>query len=127
MSRVETANFNDCKTYRVESYGSMLDKDELRKILAAWLENNTYAIKFCTRGNPPTREFTIYPGALKISIDDFGVQINEFLGKEEPNVEEQATQLIKEINKLDKRLIKKAKNPTGFWETFLGAFADIFS
>lgn len=35
-------------------------------------------------------------------------------------------ELLKRILKIKKKLAKRAKNPTGFWETFVGAFIDIF-
>ena len=35
-------------------------------------------------------------------------------------------ELLNRIEVIKKQLAKKAKNPTGFWETFAGAFVDIF-
>lgn len=34
--------------------------------------------------------------------------------------------LMLQIDKLNKKLAQKAKEPVGFWETILGAFADMF-
>ena len=34
--------------------------------------------------------------------------------------------LILQIDKLNKKLERKAKEPVGFWETIIGAFADMF-
>lgn len=34
--------------------------------------------------------------------------------------------LILQIDKLNKKLERKAKEPEGFWETIIGAFADMF-
>ena len=41
-------------------------------------------------------------------------------------IADEALDLILRIDKLNKKLERKAKEPVGFWETMFGAFADMF-
>ena len=53
--------------------------------------------------------------------------MTNFIVSKDPKYQEEKSKLIKRIDKLDRKLIKNAKNPTGFWETVVGAFVDLFS
>ena len=126
MKKVGTANLTGCRTYHNCAYGVLLDKEKLIKHLNARdASEGKYAINFSMKGNPPKREFIIYPNSLAVDNETFANRIVEYADGEfdSATVEKE---LLKRILKIKKKLVKRAKNPTGFWETFVGAFIDIF-
>lgn len=126
-SNIETVNPTGCNSYMTYSYYLLLDKDAFVKELNYVTEKNNCAMKLVTRGNPPTRSLTIYPKSLAVTSADFIEQLTNFIVSKDPKYQEEKSKLIKRIDKLDRKLIKNAKNPTGFWETVVGAFVDLFS
>ncbi len=129
-SHCKTANTNKCNTYRNESYFAFFDDKMLREIFQNWGETDQlYAITFSTRGNPPMYSFTLFPGDLKVDTSSYISQLLEIFKHDIPNyngIIEEKEKLEGRIKKLCKKLITRAKEPSGFWETFFGAFADIF-
>lgn len=126
-SNIETVNPTGCNSYMTYSYYLLLDKDAFIKELNYVTGKNNCAMKLVTRGNPPTRSLTIYPKSLAVTSADFIEQLTNFIVSKDPKYQEEKSKLIKRIDKLDRKLIKNAKNPTGFWETVVGAFVDLFS
>jgi len=127
-SRAKTQNKTNCTSFRIVSYFLFLDKDKLKETLAQWGNSGSqYALSFTTRGNPPNNSFTLYPDDLNIAPDDFVDRIITLM-KEKGYFEicEAEVNLKHSIIALNKKVAIRAKNPTNFWETFFGAFADIF-
>lgn len=126
MKKVKTSNPDGCKTYRNFSYGTLADKEKVVKLLNERDSvEEKYSLSFYMRGNPPEREFIICPGSLAVDNDIFATKVSEYANNELNSVAVEKD-LLKRITKLKKKLAKRAKNPTGFWETFAGAFIDIF-
>lgn len=71
------------------------------------------------------RQLTIYPDALAENNITFATNISDFAMKTMDCVASEK-ELLKRIETIKKILAKRAKDPTSFWETFAGAFADIF-
>ena len=88
-------------------------------------DNSKYALVFYMRGNPPERELKIYPDSLSESNAAFAEHISKYVTGKFEYVETEK-ELIDRLEIIRKILADKAKNPTGFWETFTGAFIDIF-
>lgn len=126
-SNIETINPTGCNSYMSYSYYLLLDKEAFVKELNYVIGKNNYAMKLATRGNPPARSLTVYPKSLAITPLEFIDQLTQYIVSKDPRYKEEKSKLIKRIDKLDKKLIKYAKNPTGFWETIVGAFVDLFS
>lgn len=125
-TKIETANSTCCKTYRLMSYDVLLDKKKLLEVLESRDSDiNQYALSFTMRGNPPQREFILYPDSLAVDNSAFAETISKF-AQEEMDCAGIETDLLKRIEALKRKLAKRAKNPTSFWETFAGAFMDIF-
>nr|WP_295684987.1 hypothetical protein [uncultured Lachnoclostridium sp.] len=129
-SHFKTSNTNKCITYRYESYFTFFDDKKLREILQNWDKSEQpYAITFSTRGNPPKYSFTLFPCDLKVDTSIYICQLLEIFKRDIPaysGMIEEKEKLEGQIEKLCKKLISRAKEPSGFWETFFGAFADIF-
>lgn len=127
-SRIKTSNESNCNTYHPESYLLFLDKKAISKHISLWATSNPdYALAFTTRGNPPKFSFTIYPNDLLITSDEF----IEYIWTSENSssyikLNQTKDDLLKRITKIKKQLAKRAKNPNTFWETFFGAFGDLF-
>lgn len=73
--------------------------------------------------------FKIYPDSLNVSVEEYIEYIYERFNN---NIEEfnslcgEKDRLIEEIDKLLKKVEKRVREPIGFWETIIGAFADMF-
>lgn len=125
LKKINTVNPTECKTYRLFPYSILLDKEILINTLDERdASNDKYALDFVMSGNPPEKEFVIYPHSLEVNNIIFAERICEFANSE-INCIDTEKELLKRIGKLKKKLAKRAKNPTGFWETFVGAFIDI--
>ena len=123
---VETQNTKECRAYSLIPYEVMLDKERLIKALDSMDEtDNIHGLAFHMRGNPPERQLTIYPDALAENNITFATNISDFAMKTMDCVASEK-ELLKRIETIKKILAKRAKDPTSFWETFAGAFADIF-
>ncbi len=126
LNNFGTPNPTACRTYRNYVYGILLDKDKLIKELDERdASDSKYALNFTMKGNPPKRKFIIYPNSLAVDNETFANSVTEY-ANHEFNIAEVKKELLKRIEKLKRELAKRAKNPTGFWETFVGAFIDIF-
>lgn len=129
-SKAKTQNLEASNTYRIVSYFLFLEPDKLKSTLLQWKNaDKQYALEFTTRGNPPRNSFTIYPGDLNANVDEFVNQIVTLVKKSDSKyseIHDTKESLEKRIDKLKKKLSKRVKNPSTFWETFIGAFIDIF-
>ena len=73
--------------------------------------------------------FKIYPDGITVSASEYAEWLFLALGKNVEGYTELCNRkesLILRIDKLNKKLERKAKEPVGFWETMFGAFADMF-
>lgn len=128
-SHFETANPEQCKSFWPRNYRDFYYREEVLKLFHQMDESSSTAIEFTAGGNPTTYSAKIYPKGIAISIDEY---IGFLFSALENNVEEfnglcnKKEMLILKIDRLNKRLAKKAKEPVGFWETIFGAFADMF-
>lgn len=126
LKRVGTSNSTGCRTYRNFAYGVLLNKEKLIvQLNDRDASDSGYALDFTMKGNPPKREFILYPESLAVDNETFAKTITEYANSEFNSVAVEK-ELLKRIEKIKKKIAKRAKNPTGFWETFAGAFIDIF-
>ena len=71
----------------------------------------------------------IYPEGIAVSISEYVEYLFSALEKNVMGYNELCIRkktLMSKIDKLNKKLSKKAREPVGFWETIFGAFADMF-
>lgn len=126
---LKSANPTGCSTLWSCSYKDFFSIDRLKKLLDRWGAEKDHALNFTTKGNPPGYSFCLYPESLTVTTDEF-VQtlISGFKSKVNgySDLETTKKQLIIDIDKLQKKLRKRAVEPFSFWETFFGAFADLF-
>lgn len=126
LIKLGTANPTGCKTYRYFTYGVLVDKEKLLEQLNERdASDQKYALDFALKGNPSERELVIYPCSLAVDNETFAKKITEYANGEFNTVAAERD-ILERIEKLKKIVAKRAKNPTGFWETFVGAFLDIF-
>lgn len=125
----ETANPQNCRTFRPINYCILYSREETIALFKQIQANASTAIEFTDGGNPPNYSAKIYPEGTTIS----GLEYAEYiLSLFEKNVNgyialcNQRKDLLFQIDKLNKKLVQKAKEPVGFWETIFGAFADMF-
>ena len=71
----------------------------------------------------------IYPQSLAVTNDVYIEQVYQLLGQEIEGFSDICSRkatYINRIEKLKKKIAKKAREPFSFWCTFFGAFADLF-
>lgn len=128
-SHFETANPKGCNRFWPMNYCDLYSREEITKLFRRMNESASTAIEFTTGGNPTTYSTRIYPESITVSISEY---VDHLLSALENNVEgynelcNRKKTLIVQIEKLNKKLAQKAKDPVGFWETMFGAFADMF-
>lgn len=69
---------------------------------------------------------TIYPGGLNVPCAEFIDRIMDRINPKQEQLKSQKVKLIKECDKKIKKLARRAKEPVSFFETIIGAIADIF-
>lgn len=125
----KSPNPNDCKMYRYENYYLLFDSSKREETLKNWFASSAdYALVFTTRGNPARAAVTFYPGGLSGEIDDVLNSLEKMVERLEgyESVMAERKAIEKQMSKLLRMVSLRAKNPTSFWETFVGAFMDIF-
>ena len=124
----ETANPNNCNSFWPLNYRIFYNREEVLKLFQRMDSDSSTAIELTSGGNPATYSAKIYPGSIIVSTNDYIKHLFSALEKVDGYNQlcNQKTTLILQIDKLNKRLARKAKEPVGFWETLLGAFADMF-
>lgn len=128
-SHFETANPKNCNSFGTRNYRDLLNRQEVTKLLQDMNASQTRAIEFTSGDNPITYSAKLYPDGIKISIDEYVEHLFLKFEKDVTGFNELCNQkeiLITKINKLNKKLARKAKEPVSFWETMLGAFGDMF-
>ena len=128
-SHFETANPTNCNSFSPRNYRDLIDRQKTTKLFQDMDANQTTAIEFTSGDNPITYSAKFYPGGIKINTDQYITNLFDKLEKDVPGYNDlcnQKNNLIAQINKLNKKLAKKAKEPVTFWETILGAFGDMF-
>lgn len=125
----ETANPQNCRAFSPTNYRILFSREETIARFQQMQEDASTAIEFTAGGNPTTYSAKIYPGGMTISECEYAEHILSLLEK---NVDgytalcNQRKDLMFQVDKLNKKLARKAKEPVGFWETIFGAFADMF-
>ena len=125
----ETANPNGCNSFWPQNYRVLYNREETIKLFERMQEHSSAAIEFTTGGNPTTYSAKIYPDGITVSASEYAEWLSLALGKNVVGYTELCNRkesLILRIDKLNKKLERKAKEPVGFWETMFGAFADMF-
>ena len=128
-NHIMTANPTNCNAYRECSYKYFFSRDRLSRTLKEWEKKNDYSLRFRTRGNPPDYSFCLYPDSLSVPVDEFVSTLTESFQKNIKgygNPDETKKQLLNDLEKIQKKLRKRTREPVSFWETFFGAFAEIF-
>ena len=72
-------------------------------------------------GNPIEYSFKLYPESLTVTVDEYTKRISEYA-----DLCNQKQTLIAQIDKLNKKIERRVREPISFWETIFGAFADMF-
>lgn len=125
----ETANPNGCNSFWPQNYRVLYNREEALKLFQQMQENATTAIEFTDGGNPINYSAKIYPGGFTVSASDYAEWLFSTLEKNVAGYTELCNRkkaLILRIDKLNKKLERKAKEPVSFWETLFGAFVDMF-
>lgn len=125
-SHFETANPKGCNSFHPVHYRILYDREETLRLFQ---DMSDAAIEFTSGGNPPTYSAKIYPESITVSVNEYVAHLFSALEKNVTGYNELCTRketLISKIEKLNKKLTQKAKEPIGFWETIFGAFADMF-
>lgn len=128
-SHFETANPKKCNSFWPRNYRDLIERQKIIKLLQDMDASQTTALEFTSGDNPITYSAKLYPGGIKINIDQYVEHLFTKFEKEVPGFNElcnQKNHLITKIDKLRKRLARKAKEPVSFWETMFGAFGDMF-
>lgn len=125
-SHFETANPRGCNSFRPVHYRILYDREETLRLFQGMADT---AIEFTSGENPPTYSAKIYPESVTVSVNEYVGHLFSALEKNVMGYSELCVRketLIFKIEKLNKKLSQKAKEPIGFWETIFGAFADMF-
>lgn len=128
-SHFETANPNGCSSFWPMSYRVLYDKEETLQLFQKMADDSSTAIIFTAGGNSTAYSAKIYSEGIAVSISKYVEYLFSALEKNVTGYNELCIQkktLMCRIDKLNKKLAKKAKEPVGFWETIFGAFADMF-
>lgn len=128
-SHFETANPKGCNCYMPTNYRVLFCREDTTKLLQQMNEGNPKAIDFSAGGNPVLYSSKIYPDSFTVSMSEYRDYLFSALEKSVVGYEElchRKETLIIQIDNLNKKLARKAKEPVGFWGTILGAFADMF-
>lgn len=128
-SHFETANSKGCNRFWPKNYRVLYNWEEATKLFQQMNENASTAIEFSSGGNPTMYSAKIYPESITVSMSEYEDYLFSALEKNVVEYNELCNRkkiLILQIDKLNKKLAQKAKEPVGFWETILGAFADMF-
>ncbi len=125
----KSANPDDCRMFYRRRYSDLYSEIRFKSIMDSWEKRSDCAIEFYAQGNPPAFSLTLYPSCLAVPLGDFTSEIincckDRVSGYAE--YEKQKQLLLNDIEKLMKKLRKRAKEPHGFWETIFGAMADLF-
>lgn len=127
-SHFEAANPMECNYSRPTNYRILFNKEHVTKLFNCMNGQSPSAIEF-SFGNPIECSFKLYPESLTVSIDkyinriieNFNSSINEYT-----DLCNQKQMLIERIDKLNKTIERRVREPISFWETILGAFTDMF-
>lgn len=125
----ETANPKKINTFWPKNYCLLYNREKTRELFQQMQEDGLTAMEFTSAGNPAAYSVKIYPEGIKIGWSDYVDFIFSWLEKNVDDYSElciRKKSLILQIDKLNKKLEQKVKEPVGFWETLIGAFADMF-
>lgn len=128
-NHLKSANPSNCKAYRNYSYRDIYTQTKFNEILQDFENNGECAASFATKGNPPAYSFCLFPGGLAVSASEFSRTLDKCFQEQIKGYgddEEEKRQILKEVSRIKKQLGKRAKEPFTFWETFFGAFVDLF-
>lgn len=125
----KSANPDGCRTFYRRPYSDLSGESRFLSIMDNWVKRSDCAVEFYAQGNPPSFSITLYPNCLAVSLGEFTSTIISCCKEKVSGYaeyEERKQSLLKDIDKLMRKLRKRAKEPHGFWETFFGALADLF-
>lgn len=128
-SHFETANPSGCNSFWPMNYRILYNKEETLRLFQNMEDGASTAIEFTAGGNPTTYSAKIYPESITVSAGEYVEHLFSALERSVIGYNELCARketLIFKIEKLNKKLAQKAKEPVGFWETIFGAFADMF-
>lgn len=128
-SHFETANPNGCNAFWPTNYRILYDKEETLRLFQNMVDNSLTAIEFTAGGNPTVYSAKIYLEGIAVSVGEYVEFLFSALEKNVMGYNDLCIRkktLVCKIDKLNKKLAKRAKEPIGFWETIFGAFADMF-
>ncbi len=124
----ETTNPSGCNRFRPKDYRDWIDRQEITALFKELSADQSTAVEFTSGDNPISYSVKLYPSGINLGANEYVAQLFSKL-ENIPEFNElcrQKKELIEKSHKLCKKLARKAKEPTGFWETVFGAFGDIF-
>lgn len=127
-SHFEAANPTKCNSFRPQNYNKLFNRADITELFNCLNGDSPCAVEF-SLGNPIEYSFKLYPESLTVTVDEYTKRIIENL---ERNISEyadlcnQKQTLIAQIDKLNKKIERRVREPISFWETIFGAFADMF-
>lgn len=127
-SHFEAANPTKCNSFRPLNYRKLYNKEDITKLFNCLNGDSPCAIEF-SLGNPIEYSFKLYPESLTVTVNEYTKRIIENLKRNISDYEELCDQkqtLIAQIDKLNKKIERRVREPISFWETMFGAFADMF-
>lgn len=125
----ETFNPTECRNFIGLDYRDFYNKDKIIEAFSRLVSDNKCAIEFRLQTNSTCITYTIYPEGLTVSPEVFIENIYKKLDIEVKNFSRLVSsknRYLQQIDKLNRKIAKRVKDPYSFWETLGGAFWDIF-
>lgn len=125
----ETFNPWKCQRFIQCDYRDFYNKDKVAKVFSQLTSDKTCAIEFRFQNNSDCISYKVYPEGLSETSEVFIEKIYTRFDAEIKDFSRLAlakTDYLKRIEKLNKKIAQRVKDPYTFWGTLGGAFWDIF-
>jgi hypothetical protein len=123
----ETLNPTECKSYTYCDYRDFYDKEEITRAFSRLTCDKSCAIEFRLQTDRVCITYKVYPEGLTVSPEEFIKNIYSKFNAEIKDFSRLASAKsdnLKQIEKLNKKIAKRVRDPYSFWETLGGAFWD---
>lgn len=125
----ETENTTNCNRFWPKNYRIFYNKEATKKMLQELDKDSSCALDFTSGGNPAKYSAKIYPMSLIVSVDEYTERLIASFESNISNYNELCSnkqKLITQIDSLNRIIACRVREPVNFWETIVGAFADVF-
>ena len=123
----ETSNPLDCRSYIGTDYRDWFDRTRITELFAHIKDDQALEFRYQKEGT--AFSMMIYPQSLAVTNDVYIEQVYQQLNQKIEGFSDICSRkatYINRIEKLKKKIAKKAREPFSFWSTFFGAFTDLF-